>query len=141
MTTRFCPICANEVEDTGGFCLLGHSLKVASAVPQSSELRAEVHRAFDEARIEVAAALADAERSEGAAPEEREDPISAEQPVRERRVSPFAALEEELPPSQTDPISVFSPPARMDWGPERLGFMKLRRFSPRRLRLEEAQGR
>jgi hypothetical protein len=141
MTTRFCPICATEVEDTGGFCLLGHSLKVASAVPEMSELRTEVRTAFEEARAEVAAALADAERSDGGP----EQPGSTASPdvartVQERRASMFSALADEPSPGPTDPISAFAPPPRMDWGPTR-GFMKLRRSGSRRLRLEEATGR
>ena len=61
MTTRYCHKCAAEVQDHGGYCLLGHSLRLASAVEPLGDLKAEVDAVFEEARTEVASALATAE--------------------------------------------------------------------------------
>ncbi len=55
ITTRFCQRCATEVEDTGGYCLLGHRLSLDAPVASLEELRAEVDRSFEEARLEVEA--------------------------------------------------------------------------------------
>jgi hypothetical protein len=55
MTSRFCRICDAEVQDAGGYCLLGHSLAVPSGISSLDELRAEVDRTFEEARLQVAA--------------------------------------------------------------------------------------
>jgi hypothetical protein len=47
MTTRFCPGCQAEVEDTGGFCLLGHRLALEAPVASLSALREEVDASFE----------------------------------------------------------------------------------------------
>jgi hypothetical protein len=47
MTTRFCPGCRSEVEDTGGFCLLGHRLALEAPVASLTALRAEVDDHFE----------------------------------------------------------------------------------------------
>ena len=57
MAQRFCTTCEADVEDVDGFCLLGHSLKVASVMPSIDELRAEVDEAFKNAQAEVAQVL------------------------------------------------------------------------------------
>jgi hypothetical protein len=54
---RFCPSCGTDVEDVGGFCMLGHSLKVSAPTADLSTLRAEVDAAFEEAKLQVAAVL------------------------------------------------------------------------------------
>ena len=54
---RFCPTCGTDVEDVGGFCRLGHSLRVSAPTADLSTLKAEVDAAFEEAKLEVAAAL------------------------------------------------------------------------------------
>src|SRR5687768_14756400 len=57
MTERYCPKCATDVEDVCGFCLLGHDLTLRPITEAQSmdDLRAEVDRAFEEARSQVAA--------------------------------------------------------------------------------------
>lgn len=58
MSVRFCPICASEVEVADGFCLLGHSVRLEAQMDQSlSELRAEVDKAFADARVAVTTAM------------------------------------------------------------------------------------
>jgi hypothetical protein len=47
MTTRFCPGCEAEVEDTGGFCLLGHRLALEAPVASLKTLREEVDKSFE----------------------------------------------------------------------------------------------
>jgi hypothetical protein len=60
MTHRFCTRCQAEVEDAGGFCLLGHSLRLEAATDSLSALRAEVNRTFDEAREQLHEVMAPA---------------------------------------------------------------------------------
>jgi hypothetical protein len=58
MTQDFCHTCNSEVEDTGGFCLLGHRLRLeAPAVPSVGGLREEVDRAFESVRMEAMESL------------------------------------------------------------------------------------
>ena len=66
MTLRFCPRCAEEVEDTGGFCLLGHKLSLDAPTASIQELREEVERSFEEARLQISAVMQsdDAARAE-----------------------------------------------------------------------------
>lgn len=51
MTTRFCPGCRTEVQDAGGFCLLGHRLALEPPTASLQELRAEVDGSFEEADL------------------------------------------------------------------------------------------
>jgi hypothetical protein len=60
MAQRFCPRCNAEVEDTGGYCLLGHDLRLEAPVDSLTALRAEVNRTFEEARRELADVMAPA---------------------------------------------------------------------------------
>ena len=57
MTIRFCSRCATDVEDAGGFCLLGHRLALDPPAGTMEDLRNEIDRAFEEARLEVAAIM------------------------------------------------------------------------------------
>jgi hypothetical protein len=41
MSTRYCVHCDAEVEDTGGFCLLGHLLRASALTPTVAELRGD----------------------------------------------------------------------------------------------------
>ena len=60
MAHRFCTRCNAEVEDVGGYCLLGHDLRLTAAADSLTALRAEVNRTFDEARRELVDAMAPA---------------------------------------------------------------------------------
>lgn len=104
MSERFCPRCNAEVEDTGGYCLLGHSLRVSAPADSLAALRAEVDLAFEEARVQVAHALGEA----GPPPP---PPLATPVTVYPRM--------EETPSQGTDPITDFAPAPRMDWGPDR----------------------
>ena len=126
MSTRaFCQRCSAEVEDAGGFCLLGHRLSAGAppppppAPPKMDDLTQAVEQAFDEAGAKVAAL---------ATPET----IEATKPLPSRYASSvertWAQLESAPAPSPDDPINTFAPPPRMDWGPQRSAFrFKLRR--------------
>jgi hypothetical protein len=109
VSDRFCPQCRSEVEDAGGFCLLGHPLRSVAPVASLSELRAEVDRAFEEARVQVARAL-----GEAPAP-----------PPLPRAASAVVTVELDAP-GVSDPITEFAPAPRMDWGPEKQGLLKRR---------------
>ena len=91
--TRHCSRCQTEVEDRGGYCLLGHPLKLSMPVTPLAELRAEVDRAFEETADRVAALLgpaADEPAGEDAMafpePTEAESQALAEPP--QRRMPP-----------------------------------------------------
>lgn len=60
MANRFCSRCSAEVEDVGGFCLLGHDLRLEAPADSLTALRAEVNRTFDEARQHLADVMAPA---------------------------------------------------------------------------------
>jgi hypothetical protein len=124
MTSRFCRICDSEVQDAGGYCLLGHPLAVPSGISSLDELRAEIDRTFEEARLQVAAI--------GEAPPVADPPVpirplnpppAPPAPPPAAPTGPWAALSQEIELSTAvgaeDPISAFAPAPRMDWGPER----------------------
>lgn len=61
MTTRFCTRCETDVQDAGGYCLLGHPLALKPLDASLSDLRAEIDQAFEDARLEVAAVVSGTE--------------------------------------------------------------------------------
>lgn len=127
MGTRYCPRCRAEVEDAGGYCLLGHPLRLEAPVESLSALRAEVDRAFEDARIEVSAAVAATALptpAEAATP--MATPAAPSPPPAPARPDPFAALRGENCASGPDPMAQFAPAPRMDWGPERHGLLRRR---------------
>lgn len=143
MAIRFCTKCNSEVENAGGFCLLGHDLRLAPPVDSLSALRAEVNRTFDEARRELAEVMAPVAAVTGdtivvpdvtsgpPAPPPAEAPPPP--PSTQLRVEPanepaaevvrpgavWAGLDEHAGIDPGDPIAEFSPAPRMDWGPSR----------------------
>ena len=108
MSERFCPRCQAQVEDAGGYCLLGHPLRSIAPVASLSELRAEVDLAFEEARVQVAHAL-------GEAPPPPPPPMGSMRTV--------MTIEQDVH-TASDPITEFAPAPRMDWGPEKQGLLK-----------------
>jgi hypothetical protein len=127
MTQRFCPLCATEVQDVGGYCRLGHRLRLDPPQASLGELRDEVERAFGEAEVVRQDALVGATTGRGrvAPPSSGQAPPRAPRPAtpgagpRPRHASPAAA----------DPITAFAPPPRMDWGPERPWRRRLERIA------------
>ena len=142
VSTRYCPTCATEVEDADGFCLLGHSLRVSAITDSMDELRAEVDHAFATARAELAAmngrgpaaSQAPAQRPPappGPAGRPESGPSTPPSPPpppptnsdETTMPSVWQAFEHELagaePIESGDPISMFAPSPRMDWGPEK----------------------
>jgi hypothetical protein len=116
MDLRYCERCGAEVQDAGGYCLLGHPLRLDPVIASVSEWRQELDRAFDEARPDQ-----DLEADA--------DAVEQEPPRR----SLWATLGQSDGVVGNDPISAFAPAARMDWGPEeRSGFLarSLRRGRP-----------
>ena len=147
MSQRYCPRCGDEVEDTGGFCLLGHSLRLAPATFSMNELRDEVDQAFEEARATVAAVLEPVVTRTSATPpppppalsaSSQQSPASPPPSSDEEYVARgafrdvWAGLHEEISVDNDDPIAAFAPPPRMDWGPEKTR----RKGSLRRMRTE-----
>ena len=131
MAHKFCSHCGSEVEDTGGFCLLGHRLAPVFDAPPPppppamDDLTAEVSSVFD-------AALAAVQQQPAPAPQQAPEP-----PVQQSRYvssldRTWAELESAAPPAPDDPINTFAPPPRMDWGPRR----GASRFRLRRDRVE-----
>lgn len=116
MSERYCPKCRTEVEDVGGFCLLGHDLRLR-AVTESTmdDLRAQVDRAFEQARVQVAAVTGEIPLA-SAPPPPPPLPDDLEEQTKTRMVEQWAGFEDEAP-SASDPITQFAPNTRMDWGP------------------------
>jgi hypothetical protein len=129
MTLRYCPRCASEVEDVGGFCLLGHPLRLDPLIPSVSHIRDEIDRAFDEATPDeaspeemVAGAGGESKASTGREPAPALSvvavSVSPPPPPSRGPHSVWRALGDESGDA-SDPIAAFAPPAGMDWGPER----------------------
>ena len=119
-TVRFCPKCRADVEDVGGFFLLGHRFAATPAEDPLADLRAEVDQAFQKVQAEVAVALGPIESlaTENVA---AGDPRPDEELLEEIQVTSkalWASLEEDVEVSGTDPIAAFAPSPRMDWGPD-----------------------
>ncbi len=123
MAHRFCHRCGSDVEDTGGFCLLGHRLAPVFDAPPPpppppamDDLTAQVESVFD-------AALATIQSAPSA-----DDPEAPQSRYVSSVDRTWAELESAGPPSPDDPINTFAPPPRMDWGPARAtGRFRLRR--------------
>ena len=135
VSTRYCPTCATEVEDADGYCLLGHTLRVSAITESMDELRADVDHYFTAARAELASISG---RGSGApqgppappSPNGRPNPAPTAPPppppsnASEAELpSVWQALEHEIAGTEGlesgDPISMFAPAPRMDWGPDR----------------------
>jgi hypothetical protein len=126
MSFRYCKVCAAEVEDVDGYCLLGHPLKLEPAIPVA-EMRNEVSRALGEVRRDFTAARSEPEAVATADHATLEDLADGAEmtwsppaPVRDPRRTVWGPLTEELL-TDGDPITAFAPASRMDWGPERAG--------------------
>lgn len=146
MVLRFCHRCGSDVEDAGGFCLLGHPLRLEPLIPSVAEIRDEVREALQDVELpeagdEPAPSAVGAGRVGAdavASPPGLDNPPSL--PPRSIAPSPPAAghahhtvwqsLDESPSPDSVelpgDPIAAFAPPPRMDWGPERTGVRELR---------------
>lgn len=115
MTNRYCTRCATEVEDAGGFCLLGHPLSEAAPTGSLSDLRAEVDQAFEDARLQVGAMLQGAPPP----PPAPEVSVAVQLPVSQTTPAAYATIDRDQPRGPGDPINDFAPAPRMDWGPDR----------------------
>lgn len=115
MSTRYCPRCRAEVENAEGFCLLGHPLKFEAPTDSLAHLRAEVDRAFEQATVEVAAAISAQPSAYVSAAE-----MSPPPPPPTTRV--FETIDQ--PTRASDPLVEFAPAPRMDWGPEKQFFKR-----------------
>ena len=130
MSLKFCSRCRADVEDVGGYCLLGHLLP-QDAVDPISDLRAEVDRAFEQIKIEIpvtgmAATFKSAAPAAGPSSMEPYEELrgSDEDLVEEMaqtRTDYWSQLRAEVDGSvsRDDPILSFSPSPRMEWGPEK----------------------
>jgi len=135
MTVRVCPECGSGVTTDAGVCVRGHRFRPPPPPPSLSELRAEVERAFEDARLQVAAAVTTgqhrpAQRSVAEPVSVSSDlpvpPVPPPPPVREeadRVAAVWARLAPQDPDERdlrSDPITAFAPAPNMDWGPERI---------------------
>ena len=129
MTERYCPTCAAEVQDAGGFCMLGHRLGPEDSL---DALRHDVDRAFE--GVTAAASRGPGTSRPTPPPRLR----GGDGPVAPPSGSPAPPPPPPPPPTKdvhtvhtvwddlgtqplvpNDPIAAFSPPPRMDWGPSR----------------------
>jgi hypothetical protein len=131
MPYRYCRACDADVEDAGGYCLLGHPLRLDAPMPSVAEMRDEVSRALGEARPEGHASEA---HTDGEPAPEVADARLDTPPPPDIRATVWHSLEDTTPET-ADPITAFAPPPRMDWGPEQSG---LRRRNPLRRRQRHA---
>ena len=104
MTMRFCPTCAAEVQDAGGFCMLGHLDKVFQG------LAAEIESASTRPSSPVPSRPAPP-------PPPPASPMKHAQTVWDDLDT--KAL------TRDDPIASFAPAPRMDWGPDRTVLSRL----------------
>ncbi len=111
MSERYCQQCKAQVEDTGGYCLLGHPLRSSAPTASLTQLRAEVDQAFEDARLQVANVLG------SAAPPPPPPPVAATRTV--------LTIDQDVQ-AGPDPIADFAPAPRMDWGPEKQRLLKRR---------------
>ena len=132
MSLRFCSRCRADVEDVGGYCLLGHPLP-QDAVDTISDLRAEVDKAFEKIKVEIpVTGMASAFTGAGAAPPPPGAAVEAYEELRgsdeelveeiaQTRTDYWSQLRDEVDVSdpRDDPILSFSPSPRMEWGPEK----------------------
>ncbi len=132
MSLRHCRQCGTDVEDVGGYCLLGHPLRLAAPTDSLATLRAEVNQAFADVEVKVAEVLAVGANGQAVSSAQEPAPGSAT-----AETSPAATAPPPPPPPRSrvaqfepsvgpDPITEFAPAPKMDWGPERGGL--LRRF-------------
>jgi hypothetical protein len=129
VSVRYCKVCAGDVEEVDGYCLLGHPLKLSP--PSVAEMRDEVARALGEARTEQrpdadGEAVPDALHSgDGNGLHHlwnaRDMTWSPPPPVEDPRQTVWGPLVGDAA-DEGDPITAFAPASRMDWGPERSGF-------------------
>lgn len=155
MTTRYCARCDAEVEDTGGFCLLGHLLRSAPLLPTIGELRGDPgpdgadgilgpvrHETEAPRRVpEPELVMAAGGREPAASPAEPPRPPASEEtvepdamPAESSRYGLWDTLFSPGPARivASDPIAGFAADGRINWGPRR------RYFPGRRWRRELA---
>ena len=126
MTLRFCSRCRADVDDVGGYCLLGHPFPVETSDP-IADLRAQVDKAFEKVQLEVSDVFEIVPEPEPAPDEastmpifeelRRDHEIALEMRATSKKVYDELTFDE--PVSRNDPIVAFSPSPRADWGPER----------------------
>ncbi|MCA1838539.1 MAG: hypothetical protein LC674_07310 [Actinobacteria bacterium] len=131
MGMRFCSTCNSEVEESGGYCLLGHGLALVAPRDSLTALRAEVDQAFEDARAHLTEALVPPPPPPP--PASTTPPPASPAPVSDM----WAGLDTIRQPEAADPINSFAPPPRMDWGPNRARLLK--RLTPRMPRRRDAE--
>lgn len=136
MATRFCTTCNSEVEESGGYCLLGHHLALAAPRDSLTALRAEVDQAFEDARSHLVEALTPPPPPPPAADVAIAPPAAAQPAIAQPTM--WEGLDVIHAPEASDPINSFAPPPRMDWGPNRTLLKRLTPRIPKR-RAEPAQ--
>lgn len=124
MKLRYCPRCRADVEDAGGFCLLGHPLPIASEDP-IADLRAEVDLAFKQVQGDIAEVFEEKIEEPVPSPssdvyaELKSDADAVEELIENRR-DVWRQLSDDGPVERDDPILSFSPSPRMEWGAKKL---------------------
>ena len=101
MTERFCPGCQTDVEDTGGFCLLGHRLALDAPVASLTELRDDEDRSYAQAQL-------DEDLPDASLPAE----VDVPQPV----LAGAARTRASMPPPPPPPPVVVPPPVDVTSG-------------------------
>ena len=120
MELRFCPRCRADVEDAGGYCLLGHPFP-EDRVDAIADLRAEVNDAFSklEKVVETDHAVLQAVENDLYSELKDDDEVTAAMKATSMSLYEELSSDDEEPISRNDPIVAFSPSPRAEWGPER----------------------
>ena len=121
MTLRYCARCRADVEDAGGFCLLGHRFPQTNEDP-IADLRAEVDRAFNKVQVDISSVFEEKLEEPEPAPatgvyEQLKTDSETLDEIVENRRNVWRQLSEDGPVERDDPILSFSPSPRMEWGP------------------------
>jgi hypothetical protein len=111
--TRHCTRCDAEVEDTGGYCLLGHPLRHTMETASLDDLRQEVEAAFESAADDVREALTPLIEQVENTPEPEPVYAAAVAAVPARYAPPAepAGLARYAPPAEPAGVARYAPPS------------------------------
>ena len=115
---RFCPTCAAEVQDAGGFCMLGHRLRPEVS---TDPLHDDLDKVFQGLAAEIESAST---RPSSPVPSRPAPPPPPPASPMKHAQTVWDDLDTKAL-TRDDPIASFAPAPRMDWGPDRTVLSRL----------------
>ena len=120
MRLKYCARCRADVEDAGGFCLLGHRLPT-DGEDALMDLRREVDHAFKKVEVDISRVFEEQINEPIPAPaasvyEQLKSDQAMGDELLESRRTVWRELSDDTPVERNDPILSFSPSPRMEWG-------------------------